>query len=547
MKKHIFAFICIFMILFNTFAYTPTKAMDIGVAIDVGSDVLYYGWDMLNSLINGFSISLAEYSGYADKAAAMGAYYDDWQDVLLGLTNWFINTEGDEIPAISMQTAYPLDYGMTNAVMRDFINQYGGFVYDPTQSVYAPINTNSIAAWNRFQDGWVKRYLNEFEKNIDVPVATPDQSVLTYIDNINGTGFDFIKNINQNLQVQVTLPNNTVQSFPLYNDVLANRTFYTYANNGTDIENWNINFFSGQNTALFVSNLGVDNIYISLNSNTNKYTCTLTKSGTDVFSPDYLFMYNYPNVSISTNVPNRKLYANFRLLSGQYVLTYGGSNPFYSGTWSSKTLTTDTISEMFALLQKYVRNANIYVNGELWAYGGITQEPLVTAPDVIVNETGDIIGNDVWFPEQDLKADLVKFTELIDDKILTGDTLTIDDVIDAGVLTDENGNIITQENRDEYLIKKSVSTVIADALADDPTAGFIPDAPLPPVDDPWNWQFPTIVIPEGGDSNPRSTGLSVLARIVNVTNQGLPAELITMFWGIAITLLILGIIKILHK
>ena len=93
MKKHLFAFICVFIILFNTFTYTKTKAMDIGVAIDVGSEILYEGWDMIQSIFNGFVISLGQYSGYADKASAMAAFYNDWGDVLTVLTQGYLSPD----------------------------------------------------------------------------------------------------------------------------------------------------------------------------------------------------------------------------------------------------------------------------------------------------------------------------------------------------------------------------------------------------------------------------------------------------------------------
>lgn len=528
MKKHIFAFICIFMLLFNTFAYTPTKAMDIGVAIDVGSDILYQSWDMLQSLINGFTIGLSQYSGYADKAAAMGAYYDDWGDVLTVLTQGYLSPAEVEQPAISLNTVYPLDFGMDNAVMRDFIYQYGGFVEDPTQPMYAYINHKAIASWNRYQDGWIKRYLNAFESANEQIQVNPDpmyNTFLAYINNRDSTNYnsfwfyDYPQTIanpysaSQQVQI-VTYP------FTNYTIIMPNNSNVANPFNPT---NNNGNWYG------YAQLHHIASLYI--NSNVNG-TYNLS------FSSD-------PITNSVLLKPNNEYYSWFNIKTDMGVKNYGVSSAA-SSTYNVN-LVNQSLDNIFAFILAHFKNVNIFVDGECWTYVGVQTDPLVSAPDVIRNETGDIIGNDVLFPTQDLRADLVKFVELIDDKIMSGDDITIDDVIDAGIITDANGNILTDENRDEYLIKKSVSTVIADALADDPTAGFVPDAPLPPDEDPWNWNFPTIVIPEGGDSDPRSTGLSVLARIVNITNQGLPAELITMFWGIAITLLILGIIKILHK
>lgn len=171
--------------MFNTFTYTHTKAMDIGVAIDVGSEILYEGWDMIQSIFNGFVISLGQYAGYTDKAAAMGAYYNDWGDVLTVLTQGYLTPDQAEQAAITGGTVYPLDFGMTGSIMRDFVNQYGNFIYDPTLGVYADINQKSIAAWNRFNDGWVKRYMDEFNKNVDSHPVNPDIQFTSFLDVIN--------------------------------------------------------------------------------------------------------------------------------------------------------------------------------------------------------------------------------------------------------------------------------------------------------------------------------------------------------------------------
>ena len=517
MKKHLFAFICVFIILFNTFTYTKTKAMDIGVAIDVGSESLYEGWDMIQSIFNGFVISLGQYSGYADKASAMAAFYNDWGDVLTVLTQGYLSPDQVEQSAISLNTVYPLDFGMTGAVMRDFINQYGNFVYDPTLGVYADINQKSIAAWNRFNDGWVKRYQDAFQRDLDQHPTYADPDYAAYINNINSVGFWF-------------------KNYPSSNEVTQSGTTFTFVNGKGSFSNYSWyavdNGYFNSSTQYAEKIIPSDIATIYINSNNGVYSFTSTFNG-------YSYQcQRWQNGSLNYTFPC------FSFDSSSFF----GSNSFVS---YNKTFTySGTLAQVLNYIGTYIRNVNIYVDDVLWAYVGHVQEPITNlSPDhPMYDENGQIIGNDVFFPEQDLKADIVKFTELIDDKILTGDTIDLDDLIDAGVLTDAEGNIITDENRDQYIKKRDIATVITDALDDDSVvADLLPDAPNPPDDDPWNWNFPTIVIPEGGDPDPRGTGLSVLARIINVTNQSLPAEVITMFWGICITLIILGIIKILHK
>lgn len=525
MKKHIFAFICVFVLMFNTFTYTQTKAMDIGVAIDVGSEILYEGWDMIQSIFNGFIISLGQYAGYADKASAMAAFYNDWGDVLTILTKGYLSPDQVETPAIS-GTVYPLDFGMTNASMRDFINQYGYFVYDPTLGVYADINQKSIAAWNRFNDGWVKKYMDAFNKDLDNHPVNPDPDYISYINKMNARDQDDPSTFwFYNLTDSFNYSGNQNVLFKLYNYPIGLFS-YCVANPSTNIT------FSYQGQPFF-------------------RVCDILDLSIVSYNGTYSLYKEIVPINIAGEQYNRNLLSsqfkgvNFTAYSGN-LFELGNNN-----SWSENIIfqCNGTLQDCLDYCSKKFKNVNIYVDGQLWSYVGHTEEPIIQLgfDHPSYDENGQIIGNDVFFPEQDLKADIVKFTELIDDKILTGDTIDLDDLIDAGVLTDANGNIITDENRDEYIKKKEISTIITDALDDDIVTDLLPDAPSPPDDDPWNWHFPTIVIPEGGDPDPRGTGISVLARIINVTNQSLPAEVITMFWGICITMLILGIIKILHK
>ena len=521
MKKHIFAFICVFVIIFNTFNYTHTKAMDIGVAIDVGSEILYEGWDMIQSIFNGFVISLGQYAGYTDKAAAMGAYYNDWGDVLTVLTQGYLTPDQVEQSAIS-GTVYPLDFGMTGSIMRDFVNQYGNFVYDPTLGVYADINQKSIAAWNRFNDGWVNRYMNEFNKNIDSHPTNPDPQFITLLDNINkrdngSSSYFWFYNYPSVINQSSTYSLNMI-SYPI--------TDYTWF----VIDN-SLDFYNSGNTSAYLFCTDILNINITQTGGVYSFSVTANPINPNSYGYDSSSNRRYDYFMIRFNVNNTNWDNAGFALDNPVTFSYSGS-----------------LGQVLQYIGNKMKNVNIYVDGELWSYVSPVGTPLVSAPDhPIYDESGQIIGNDVYFPEQDLKADIVKFTELIDDKILTGDTIDLDDLIDAGVLTDAEGNIITDENRDEYIKKRDIASVITDALDDDVVTDLLPDAPNPPDDDPWNWNFPTIVIPEGGDTDPRGTGLSVLARIINVTNQSLPAEVITIFWGICITLVILGIIKILHK
>lgn len=207
-----------------------------------------------------------------------------------------------------------------------------------------------------------------FEYTVEVDPVPPEYK--TYIDNINGTGFDWIRELEQDT---ATITNSDRSTFTadMYKYYPMNKvTWYTHSHQGTDIEYWNKTTFAGQTTALFVSSK-IDKVEI--NSNNNVYSCTITKNNENsVTSPDRMFVYEKTvtmgGVYTKDTLP-RGWYANFNYHSD--YLAYGPNcNPFYlAGSWATRTF-SGTLTEVFEQLQKYVRNIDIYVDGVLWSKAG---------------------------------------------------------------------------------------------------------------------------------------------------------------------------------
>lgn len=207
-----------------------------------------------------------------------------------------------------------------------------------------------------------------FEYTVEVDPVPPEYK--TYIDNINGTGFDWIRKLEQDT---ATITNSDRSTFTadMYKYYPMNKvTWYTHSHQGTDVENWNKTTFAGQTTALFVSSK-IDKVEI--NSNNNVYSCTITKNNENsVTSPDRMFVYDKTitmgGVYTKDTLP-RGWYANFNYHSG--YLAYGPNcNPFYlAGSWATRTF-SGTLTEVFEQLQRYVRNIDIYVDGVLWSKAG---------------------------------------------------------------------------------------------------------------------------------------------------------------------------------
>lgn len=206
-----------------------------------------------------------------------------------------------------------------------------------------------------------------FQYTVEVDPVPPEYK--TYIDNINGTGFDWIRKLEQDT---ATITNSDRSTFTadMYKYYPMNKvTWYTHSHQGTDVENWNKTTFAGQTTALFVSSK-IDKVEI--NSNNNVYSCTITKNNDSVTSPDRMFVYEKTvtmgGVYTKDTLP-RGWYANFNYHSG--YLAYGPNcNPFYlAGSWATRTF-SGTLTEVFEQLQRYVRNIDVYVDGVLWSKAG---------------------------------------------------------------------------------------------------------------------------------------------------------------------------------
>ena len=227
-------------------------------------------------------------------------------------------------------------------------------------------------------------------------------------------------------------------------------------------------------------------------------------------------------------------------------LTSSGSNVVVNlSSFSGSIDTFTSLYEGLAIIPNGydIINGSLHLSDTAFAYltNGLiaSSDNIALAPDVIRNPDNDkMIGNDIPVPNvPDLTWDLGKLNDLINDAFENGTTVTWDDVVDNDVISHDDGT--TLEDDDTRV--DPISRVIEDEK-DVPYEDIIPPVPPPPPTiKNWNFDFD----PDIPDPRPRS--LSVLARIVNVTNKSLPEEVMIMFWGICATLLILGLIKIMHK
>ena len=520
MKRFIAGFI-VAMILFCNIT-TTYIGYSAEVVIEQGIDFFYKSWDMIYSLINGGVIQTSPYQGIADQATAVAAYYEDWGTDLLKAIN-YIYPSDDAIINSQSAISFPLKLGMTRTYYNDFINNYLNYSVDDTNGFKAALTGDSLAAWNRYNYNWINKYLNAF--NGDIPVANPDHTYDAYLNCIN---------LRNSSDVSYFWFCNIPQAYNANQSVIYYISNYPVTNYSWIAINGNNNIFPTAGSLQTPNMTCSDIININIVSNNGQYMYSVSGQGfADVMHNNtQALKFNYCKITASNSN-----YDSFRFYWG------GGDGGPHSYSYSL----TGTLQECLYDISLHFKNVNIYVDGQLWSYVG-GSEPTFTAPDVITNSDGVVLGHDVYFPEQDLYIDLITWRNLLEDKIADGDNISFDDLINGGVIVDGNDIPITEEDQDTLFTKKDASLVIDIGLDDAVSSDLLPDAPSPPDEDPTDWNFPEFPIPdltEGCD--PKTTGLTVLARIINVTNKSLPPELISMFWGICISLVILGIIKILHK
>lgn len=179
--------------------------------------------------------------------------------------------------------------------------------------------------------------------------------------------------------------------------------------------------------------------------------------------------------------------------------------------------------------------------GSVISGGGIT----VSLPDAVIDsgtDDGKIVAHPIYYPDTvknggTISIDLDTLNDIIAQKVADGDTsITMDDVIDAGAVIDADGTTLT--DADTNIADVSIPIAKAGAL-DIATNPSFPNLNIIP---------PLPILPDinSNDANVGFQGMSVLARIINVTVQSCPEPLIMTFFGVIFGVVILGIIKILH-
>lgn len=367
------------------------------------------------------------------------------------------------------------------------------------------ISPFKFADWATYNRYWINRYADSFTSN-DSIVVNPDPDYIQAINFINNSlisvsNYDYSTSINNH-------------NYSYYNPV---GSFYCGQSSNYD--------FVGSTVG---SDVYIDAVFtyiidINIISNNNVYSYSV--SSLPVYLNNWWFNPQGWYVKQGKWVKDANNYISGRGLQNGY------GNPT-TGTFGSYSY-SGTLAQCFDDLTRKWKNVNIYVDGEAWSIvsNPAPANPLIPSfPDVIEND--DDLAYDIPFPNTNNYEGSFDLTSVLDaigkaisgasdNDSTTSSVLTGEDVID----TYDGVNIDTQDK-----VIDLVSTKVFDGTLDTDTTDRLPDIPVPPQ---------PIINGLGG--------ATVLAKYIDATQCILPEEVVLAFWGGFFILIILGLIKNLHR
>lgn len=513
MKKFITAFsiiiICYFASYYNVNAMSTTISQsDIPNIFDIGM-----------ALGNGIELDISQFE---DIDEFMDTYKEKrFDSSFLNALDVFYDLISDD--AFTDNSFYSICFPNEFQMNMDTYNQLSLSYQDYLlhgMPLLVSYNDETIARWSNYDRFYVDHYLNDFQYEYSNVPQVPVEYVST-VENINVDS-------GNPLQPDFFFSDASPDQYSAFNGNISDYSYVVWP--GSSGESNGIAFLNG-------STLTTSGCLAS-----TPITCNITTT-VDGFHCTFL---NYNNVNVFINN-----WSNVNSYSGYFTNNIISAANLRNATTPSYVSGRDftTIEGCINYINTYFRNVIIVVNGDTWSDPFLGNPiDIATAPDVIRNDDGDIIGQDCFLPDIPGEGffDLTKFWDMLIDAIEdpTKDVITWDDVIENGVIVDDNGTALD----DTQIKTKDISEVISNATTSDPAVpeddsdvykNVLP--PLPPL-----IRFPDIK-PGGPHPEDAFDGISVLARIINVTNKSMPEDIMYVFWGIIFGMITLGLIKVLHK
>lgn len=526
MKKALAFILASFVFASVFFKSISAKASDFAIPESGWLPVIY---DIFYSLVNGNEIDVFQLAGELSGINAVIEKYNEFRN-----THFETGIEG----GLSLLNTSLFTYAssMYEGDLYDLAAKYSIYLKDGTYPILGRYTKDRITRWNQYNTQFNDKYLDSFAVGSYEPQVFPDPNYLDSLARINGdngSGYDFFWSDASISYGDMVSNNRMSDNLPTYSYVVP----YSLANNSES----NIVPSIDISSQLLVSDI----ITININNINDSYTISL--SGYNVTdkntSPNNLYLYTY---HADTNTLST---SSATMIS---LTTYNNS---YS--WSNNLTINGFpyLSDAINFIKKNFRNVNIFVNGTPWALvGDFSFEDIITGPDVIRNDNGLIDSQDVFVPDQELAFDLIGLINLLEDKLNGIDTtIDFDDLITDGIIVNPDGTAL--DDARSHILNMTIQRVIADEQErDDPEPVATTTPPPYPTFPEVDWRknpipepLPTSFDTSNGNPTDAFSGASTLAQIVDATNRGLPSELVYTFWGIVFGMIVLGVIKVLHK
>ncbi len=475
------------------------------------------------------------------------------------LTGWMLNGGTFDVSQYTNAESFMNDYFNARTKTRlvspgedteDYYEVFPGFGINnqlvPGESFSRPLDTNRVIA-SSFRDhsGYGRRLSNEVNDALLSSGSLYDTKIplLNEIEFANFVGYnhdalklyseffnseDVTPNPDPAYQGYITTINDRTPQATSYGTSFfwgntlsspsSNRVFY---NNGVQIDS-SAGFANNYSWIVFNQNG-----QISTYSN-NSYN-TIPILGCNIF--DIYIDNNNGVYNLTTSTINQSLSANWAHFGYKNAFTISkqdSGDAYFNGT-NTYTLNwtpsfSGTLQECFDYISRKVKNVNIYVDGVPWSIVGTVTTPTITPefPDAVGGEELNTTTWPISRPRAPYYTSVPGMLRAIEDAIQDDGKLDIDDL--KPYLTDENGDPVP----DPIFDPEPVPIPVPDPVNPDVVPG-LPELPVIPL------------------NMPGYNGVSVLAEIINFTNQSLPNALIVTFWGVVFGIVILGLIKILHK
>ena len=368
------------------------------------------------------------------------------------------------------------------------------------------ISPFKFADWAQYNRYWINRYSDSFNTSDD-PIPSPDIDYISLINKMNNIDSTNINSFYWGDFSQVRdLGGGYTQSaitFP----------FYSYSWIGYSSTSTIGAQFYSDNHNQWAFPTSILSIYVS------------SVPGTD----NYTFSLQVDRISIAGR--NDFSYASFNA----FEFRFDSSN--WADVNSSSTPTTmystytGSLQDVITYISLRFKNINLYVDNVLWCVAGAPTDLLIPDfPDVIQNE--DNLAYDIPFPNTPNYDGSFDLTSLFDALKLAIIGASDQDISTPGTLTGEavtdsyDGTDIDIQDK----VVDLVSTKVFTGTLEDDTTDRLPDMVIPP-----------------GAVHAGLGGITVLSKFVDATQCILPEEIVIAFWGIFFILIILGLIKNLHR